>query len=70
MLLMLELPPRASVSADPLIMKSTLLPILFDTLALNTRFFFEIASTRFGVEHLVISNLTRIAAENSQGYVT
>ncbi|KAH7047689.1 hypothetical protein BKA57DRAFT_536155 [Linnemannia elongata] len=35
--------------------------------ALNTRYFFEIASTRFGVEHSVISNLTRIASENSQG---
>ncbi|KAF9140816.1 hypothetical protein BGX30_005940 [Mortierella sp. GBA39] len=35
--------------------------------ALNTRYFFEIATTRFGVEHSVISNLTRIAAENSQG---
>ncbi|KAF9341296.1 hypothetical protein BGZ91_009716 [Linnemannia elongata] len=32
--------------------------------ALNTRYFFEIASTRFGIEHSVISNLTRIAAEN------
>ncbi|KAG0377288.1 MAG: hypothetical protein J3R72DRAFT_30049 [Linnemannia gamsii] len=35
--------------------------------ALNTRYFFEIASTRFGVEHSVISNLTRVAAENSEG---
>ncbi|KAF9913079.1 hypothetical protein BX616_010169 [Lobosporangium transversale] len=35
--------------------------------AYNTRFFFEIASTRFGVEHSVISNITRIAAENSSG---
>ncbi|KAF9090598.1 hypothetical protein BGX23_005859 [Mortierella sp. AD031] len=35
--------------------------------ALNTRYFFEIASTRFGVEHSVISNLTRVAYENSQG---
>ncbi|KAK3808964.1 MAG: hypothetical protein JOS17DRAFT_780543 [Linnemannia elongata] len=35
--------------------------------ALNTRYFFEIATTRFGVEHSVISNLTRIAAENGQG---
>ncbi|KAI8604445.1 hypothetical protein EDD21DRAFT_216300 [Dissophora ornata] len=36
-------------------------------LALNTKYFLEIASTRFGVEHSVISNLTRITAENSKG---
>ncbi|KAK3810804.1 MAG: hypothetical protein J3Q66DRAFT_350255 [Benniella sp.] len=35
--------------------------------ALNTRFFFEIAATRFGVEHSVISNLTRIASESERG---
>ncbi|KAF9291606.1 hypothetical protein BGZ68_003222 [Mortierella alpina] len=35
--------------------------------ALNTCFFFEIASTRFGIEHSVISNLSRVAAENSEG---
>ncbi|KAF9192854.1 hypothetical protein BGZ51_004617 [Haplosporangium sp. Z 767] len=29
------------------------------------KFFFEIASTRFGVEHSVISNLCRIAAEGN-----
>ncbi|KAF9963385.1 hypothetical protein BGZ65_003774 [Modicella reniformis] len=34
--------------------------------ALNTKFFFEIATTRFGVEHSVISNLSRIAAEDNR----
>lgn len=36
-------------------------------LAFNTRFFFEIASTRFGVEHGVISNMCIVAAEKSKG---
>ncbi|KAF9366020.1 hypothetical protein BGX34_006905 [Mortierella sp. NVP85] len=35
--------------------------------ALNTKFFFEIAATRFGVEHSVISNLIRIAWESERG---
>ncbi|KAF9173375.1 hypothetical protein BGX20_003383 [Mortierella sp. AD010] len=35
--------------------------------ALNTKYFFEIASTRYGIEHTVISNLTRIAAEERRG---
>ncbi|KAG0022864.1 hypothetical protein BGZ81_008356 [Podila clonocystis] len=35
--------------------------------AFNTRFFFEIASTRFGMEHRVISNMCIVAAENSKG---
>ncbi|KAG0210978.1 hypothetical protein BGX28_008686 [Mortierella sp. GBA30] len=35
--------------------------------AINTCFFFEVASTRFGIEHSVISNLSRVAAEESQG---
>ncbi|KAF9314411.1 hypothetical protein BG003_004178 [Podila horticola] len=35
--------------------------------AFNTRFFFEIASTRFGVEHRVISNMCVVAAEKSKG---
>ncbi|KAG0344572.1 hypothetical protein BG005_001760 [Podila minutissima] len=35
--------------------------------AFNTRFFFEIASTRFGVEHGVISNMCIVAAEKSKG---
>ncbi|KAF9902083.1 hypothetical protein EC991_005289 [Linnemannia zychae] len=35
--------------------------------ALNTCYFFEIASTRFGTEHSVISNLARVAAEHDEG---
>ncbi|KAF9934421.1 hypothetical protein FBU30_002245 [Linnemannia zychae] len=35
--------------------------------AYNTHFFFEIATTRFGVEHSVISNLARVSTENSEG---
>ncbi|KAG0097681.1 hypothetical protein BGZ93_002248 [Podila epicladia] len=35
--------------------------------ALNTRFFFEIASTRFGVEHRIVSNMCIVAAEKSKG---
>ncbi|KAF9112587.1 hypothetical protein BGX27_003125 [Mortierella sp. AM989] len=35
--------------------------------ALNTKFFFEVASTRYGIEHTVISNLTRISAEEMNG---
>ncbi|KFH71281.1 hypothetical protein MVEG_01581 [Podila verticillata NRRL 6337] len=33
----------------------------------NTRFFFEIASTRFGVEHRVISNMCVVTAEKNKG---
>ncbi|KAG0332198.1 hypothetical protein BG004_001351 [Podila humilis] len=33
----------------------------------NTKFFFEIAATRFGVEHRVISNMCVVAAEKYTG---
>ncbi|KAG0246903.1 hypothetical protein BGX31_005391 [Mortierella sp. GBA43] len=35
--------------------------------AFNTKFFFEVAATRFGIEHSVISNLSRIASEGERG---
>ncbi|GJJ72354.1 hypothetical protein EMPS_04711 [Entomortierella parvispora] len=35
--------------------------------ALNTKYMFEVASTRFGVEHSVISNLCTIAADRERG---
>ncbi|KAF9380267.1 hypothetical protein CPB97_008486 [Podila verticillata] len=34
---------------------------------IKEQFFFEIASTRFGVEHRVISNMCVVAAEKSKG---